>query len=267
MNSGLHDAAYILYLNKLTFMAITGKTGHAKNIANFDELISFAITYGTTYNPSNASIKLKALQTLSANANQAIDLVNDSFPVYRTAVKARADAFRPLNKLITRVINSLKASGASRQVEERAKSLERKIQGARATVKTSDETKQAAAAKGKGAKEISSSQMSYVSRLDNFGQLIKLLADISKYAPNEEELKKTSISSLYDSLKAKNTELAAITTLLSKARIARNKLFYTKKTGLVNIAKAVKAYIKSVFGASSPQYKQVSGLAFKAVKV
>jgi hypothetical protein len=32
------------------------------------------------------------------------------------------------------------------------------------------------------------------------------------------------------------------------------------------IAEDVKTYVKSVFGATSPQYRQVSGLAFKNVK-
>jgi hypothetical protein len=52
-------------------MATTSETGHAKNVANFDELISFVTAYGTTYNPSKASIKLTALQALSANAKAA----------------------------------------------------------------------------------------------------------------------------------------------------------------------------------------------------
>ena len=33
-----------------------------------------------------------------------------------------------------------------------------------------------------------------------------------------------------------------------------------------NKEKEVKQYIKSIFGATSPQYKQVSGLEFKVVK-
>ena len=45
-------------------MASTSETGHAKNVSNFDELISYALGYGSTYNPSKASIKLTALQTL-----------------------------------------------------------------------------------------------------------------------------------------------------------------------------------------------------------
>ena len=46
-------------------MASTSETGHAKNVANFDDLISFVTGYGTAYNLSKATIKLTALQTLS----------------------------------------------------------------------------------------------------------------------------------------------------------------------------------------------------------
>ncbi|MFA6401072.1 MAG: hypothetical protein WCX31_05525 [Salinivirgaceae bacterium] len=42
-------------------MTSTSETGHAKNVTNFDELISFVTGYGTTYNPSKDSIKLAAL--------------------------------------------------------------------------------------------------------------------------------------------------------------------------------------------------------------
>ena len=45
-------------------MASTSETGHLKNVANFDELISFAMGYGETYNPSKAALKLDALKAL-----------------------------------------------------------------------------------------------------------------------------------------------------------------------------------------------------------
>lgn len=34
------------------------------------------------------------------------------------------------------------------------------------------------------------------------------------------------------------------------------------ETGLVDIVDDVKKYVKSLFGASTPQYKQISGLKF-----
>ena len=247
-------------------MASTTETGHAKNVANFDDLISFATGYGTAFNPSKPSIKLTALQTLSTSAKNAINAVNAALPAYSNAVAARETAFEPLNKLITRVNNALKATDTTEQVDESAKTLVRKIQGTRATPKKTEEEKAAAKAEGKETKEISSSQMSYDSRLDNFDKLIKLLTSVTLYAPNEADLKVTALTTLYNDLKAKNTAVVNATTPLSNARISRNDILYKANTGLVDIALDTKTYIKSLYGATSPQYKQVSKLEFKAVK-
>lgn len=48
------------------------ETGHAKNVANFEQLINYCIGYGTAFNPSKAAIKIPALQTLLANAKQSL---------------------------------------------------------------------------------------------------------------------------------------------------------------------------------------------------
>lgn len=248
-------------------MTSTTETGHAKNVANFDDLISFVTGYGTAYNPSKATIKLTALQTLSTSAKTAINAVNAALPAYSNAVAAREAAFEPLSKLITRVNNALKATDTTEQVDESAKTLVRKIQGSRATAKKTEEEITAEKAEGKETKEISSSQMSYDSRLDNFDKLIKLLTSVTLYAPNEADLKVTALTTLYNDLKAKNTAVVTATTPLSNARIARNEILYKTNTGLVDIALDTKTYIKSLYGATSPQYKQVSKLEFKAVKI
>lgn len=246
-------------------MASTSETGHAKNVANFDELISFVAAYGQAYNPSKASIQLSALQTLSAQAKSAIIAVNGALPAYNNAIAARDAAFAPLNKLTTRVINALKATDTTVQVDESARTLVRKIQGKRATPKMTEAEKQAAAAAGQAITEISSSQLSYESRLDNFDKLIKLLAGISLYTPNETDLTVAALTALHAELLAKNAAVVAAAAPLSNARIARNEVLYKTNTGLVDIATDTKTYIKSVFGATSPQFKQVSKLAFRAV--
>ena len=139
-------------------MASTSETGHAKNVANFNELISFVSGYGETYNPSKASIKLTALQTLLADAKSAMDAVNSAMPAYSNAVSAREAAFEPLNKLITRVMNAVKATDISSQVEESVKTLVRKIQGTRSTAKKTETQKADMTAEGKEVKEISALQ-------------------------------------------------------------------------------------------------------------
>jgi len=246
-------------------MTSTSETGHAKNAANFDDLISFVTGYGVTFNPSKASIKLVALQTLSTSAKNAIIAVNAALPAYSNAVAAREVAFAPLSKLMTRVMNALKATDTTDQVDDSAKTLVRKIQGTRATAKKTDEEKATLAAEGKVTKEISASQMSYDSRLDSVDKLIKLLTSITLYAPNEADLKVTALTTLYNDLKAKNTAVVTATTPLSNARISRNDIMYKANTGLVDIALDTKTYIKSIYGATSPQYKQISKLEFKTV--
>jgi hypothetical protein len=199
---------------------------------------------------------------LSVNSKNVIGGVNAAFPAYSNAVAAREAAFAPLSKMVTRALNALKATDTTDQVDESAKTLARKIQGKRATAKKTEAEKNADAVAGKVTVEISSSQMSYDSRLDNLDKFIKLLASVSLYAPNEEDLKVTSLTALYNDLKTKNIAVVNSAVPLNNARISRNEILYKENTGLVDIASDTKTYIKSVFGATSPQFKQVSKLQF-----
>ena len=245
-------------------MASTSETGHAKNVANFDELISFVTGYRETYNPSKATIKLDALKALSDHAKTSINAVSSMEPAYKSAVAAREVVFIPLSKLTTRIMNSIKATDTTVQVDENARTLVRKIQGVRATAKKTEDEKKALAEKGKEVVEISTSQMSYDSRLDNFFKLIQLLSSVPEYNPNETELKIEHLNTILDDLKAKNAAVVESYIPLSNARISRNNLLYKENTGLYDVALDVKNYIKSVFGATSPQYKQVSKIKFTA---
>jgi hypothetical protein len=243
-------------------MASTSETGHAKNVANFEALISFCTAYGTTYNPSKATIKLAALNTLLASAKTTLTTVNTALPPYNNALNAREIAFSPLSKLVTRIINALAASNVTKQVINDAKTIARKIQGKRAGEKLPEIPDNPNTPEDESQKSNSTSQMSYDNRVENFEKLIQLLTAQTGYAPNETDLKVTTLTTLLADLRAKNT--AAITGLapLSNARIARNATLYTVGTGLVDVAADVKKYVKSVYGATAPQYKQISGLKF-----
>ena len=243
-------------------MASISETGHQINVVNFDEMNTYVVGYGAVYNPSKASIKLAALQALALSAKTAIGAVNSALPAYSNAVSAREVAFEPLSKLTTRIINALKATDTTTQVDESAQTLARKIQGARATAKKTEAEKTALATEGTVVTEISSSQMSYDSRLDSLDKLLKLLTSVPLYAPNEADLKVTALTTYYNDLKAKNAAVVTATVPLSNARISRNDILYKTNTGLVDIAFDVKVYVKSVFGATSPQYKQISKLKF-----
>ena len=248
-------------------MANQSETGHAKNVANFGILITSVNGFGETYNPSKQTITKTSLASLYENAKVVMSEYNGISGAYGIAVANREVAFEPLSKLATRILNALRASDVTKQVIEAAESLVRKIQGKRATPKKTEEQKAALLAEGKGAKEVSSSQMSFDNRLDSFDKLIQLLGNIPQYTPNEEELKVSTLANQYAELSSINTAAGQAETDLSNIRLVRNELLYKSGTGLVDIALSVKTYVKSLFGATSAQFKQVSGLAFKSEKL
>ena len=243
-------------------MASTSEQGHNRNAVNFDNLIIICTSYGATYNPNKAAIKIPAMQAQAITVKNSVAGMNNLVPPYRIAVDARIAAFKPLDKIITRANNALKASDTTKEIINTAQTIVRKLQGRRATPKKTEEQKKAAADAGKEIVEISTSQMSYDSRIDNLDKLIKLLLSVAAYAPNEPELKVAALTALYTDLKAKNLAVVNADTLLSNARVARNITMYKDNIGLVDVANDVKTYVKSVFGATSPQYKQVCALKF-----
>ena len=243
-------------------MSSKSETGHAVNVANFNELISFVRGYGEAYNPSNEKITLTTLQGIATEAKTAFDTMYATEGPYNNAVAAREVAFDPLSKLVTRVMNMLKVSGVSEEVYDSVLTVARKIRGQRATPKT---TTPATAEDGEETTETktrSTSQMSYDSREENFAKLIQLLVAIPEYAPNEEELQVATLTTLSNNLQEKNNDVINAEVPLSNARIARDKVLYAPKTGLVETAGNVKTYVKAIFGATSRQYKQISKLRF-----
>ena len=243
-------------------MASSSETGHVKNVTNFEGLITSVTAFGETYNPTRESIKLPALQALIGTAKASLNALNMAQSAYSIAVAAREFAFLPFGTLITRVKNAIKATDTSTQIDESVETIVRKLQGRRAGSKITDEQKAALAAEGKESIQISVAQLSYDSKLENFDKLIMLLSSVPEYTPNELELNVDSLKAHYTELQSKNSDVLTATIQLSNARIARNNILYKLQTGLVDTAVDAKIYIKSVYGASSPQYRQISKLSF-----
>ena len=248
-------------------MSTMNDTGHAKNVANFETLIAYLTGYGAAYNPSNANIQLNSLTEKAAAAKTINEQVHDAAAKNSNAIALRDLAFQPLKKLSTRIVNAIKASDVAQQVIDNAVTHNRKIQGQRASVKLTEEEKQKLAASGTIVNQVSASQQSFDSQLDNFDKQIKLLATIPTYTPNEVELQQATLTTLYNDLLQKNRDVIAKTSELSTFRLNRNKILYDTETGIVALALDAKNYSKSLFGVSTPQYKQISGIPFKSVKI
>ena len=237
-------------------MASTSETGHAKNVDNLGLLISNIASYGDRYKPTKPSILLEALKKMEADGRAAVLAVNDAMPIYSRATIERDNAFDPLGQLVTRSLNSLRASSSSEETDEAASAIVRKMRGNRTTAKT-------AAATDVKVATVSTSQQSYDSVIDNYERYIQYIAATPEYAPNEDDIKFPVLKALAVELRAKNTACNNAKVAIDNARMARNRVLYTPLTGLVDVALDAKTYIKSLFGATSPEYKQVAKIDFR----
>lgn len=248
-------------------MASTSEKGHNKNIAHFSQLIQFCQSYGATYNPNKNSLKVPQLQTQLTSVQTNFDAVNNTSIAFNNAVNARKDAFKDLKKLGTRLVNALDVTDASKQLVKDAKTVNAKLQGTGGKLTKADAGKVATNAEvTETPKTISNSQQSYDNLIDHFSKIIAILATEPTYLPNETELQLTTLNTQLTNLKNLNTAVANAYTTVSNARIARNQSMYNPTVGMCQVAKEVKAYVKSVFGATSPQFKQVNKLEFKVIK-
>ena len=247
-------------------MATNSDINHAKNVTNFETLISVVVSLGATYNPSKDSLKLPALQTLHSAATDSMTALKNAESATATAVDTRELAFKSIGSLFTRINNALKASNSTVQADDTAKSIFRKLHGKRASAKLTEDQKAVLLAEGKEVNQNSNSQMGYDDRVENFESLISFLQTVPEYNPNEEELKITTLQALLSDLKAKNISVMQNRIAEDTVRGLRKSVQNTPLTGLVDIANDVKSYIKSVFGVNSTQYKLVSKLRFVKFK-
>lgn len=234
------------------------ETGHARNVQHFAEMISFCQGYGGDYKPSNTDLEVTALQTLLTNAQNVIDGVTTAMGPYKTAVTARQEAFKGIRKLTTRVMNSFAASGAAENAIEQAESFKRKIDGERAKTLPPDDPSTPEVDESEG---ISVSQRSYTQQVEHLDNLIQVLTSDGHYNPNETDLTLATLNAYSANLKTKNQAVIDATTPFSSSRIARDEVLYDTN-GLCDRAALVKKYVKSLFGADSPEYGQISGLDF-----
>lgn len=235
-------------------MASKSETGHARNVANFESLISFCTAYGTAYNPSKSTLKIESLNTTLSSARESINQVTNAKNTLDLVINERQIKFSPLKSTATRIISALTVTDASAETVADAKSINMKIQGRRSSAKPEESSEK---------KVISTSQQSFDSLLDNFLKLIDLIASEPSYTPNETELQVQTLQTYAQEMQTANTAVINANTIYSNAKIARDNTLYVDNAGMVDIALDVKTYVKSVFGTSSPQYKQISKLSFR----
>lgn len=89
-----------------------------------------------------------------------------------------------------------------------------------------------------------------------------MLSTIPAYNPNEDSIKLQNLSTYHELLKAATFTVDQTESELNTKLIERNKILYAEATGVYAISLKIKKYIKSLYGATSPEYDTVSAIEF-----
>ena len=240
-------------------MPSTSEVGHAKNVANLQKLTEQVTVY-TLYNPPVDNLKVANLQTLYTTASTKLSEVEDKRNANKNAITLRQSTFENLKSTCTKIVNHLDILGLPQGTIDQAKSLNRTIQGGQKKTSTTSE------AGKEEPKTASTSRQSYTQMAENFGILLQILSTITEYNPNEDDLKLANLNTYKKSLMSSTQSVDQTEAELNNKLIERDQLLYADGTGLYSIAQNVKKYVKSLYGATSPEYANVSGIEFTSRK-
>ena len=239
------------------------QTGHKQNVVNLGVMIARVNTFGAGYNPSREDLTIAGLMQLKTKGDAVIDAVAQAEIIFKNKTSFRISVFESLDGVVTRAINALRISGALPQTIEQAETMVRELRGKRApSAKSTDEELAAAKAKGEEKKQVKLHNETYDRKVENFGKFAGFLASVPEYKPNEADITIAALQARLAGLVAANDEYYTAEAALDAVRSERYKLFYADNTGLINVALAVKTYVKSAYGSTSTQYKEISSIAF-----
>ncbi|EKT3958442.1 hypothetical protein [Flavobacterium psychrophilum] len=239
-------------------MASTTETGHNKNVANFSTAYQIFEEMGSLYNPSNSNLQLANLAPIKVSLAGVITVLNDKKPVYKNAVADREIEIAPLGKITTRALNFAKSLNISTTDKDNLASQAKKIRGDQKPKSVNPDTAEGDA--------ISTSQMSYDSRIANLDTYTSQLASHPEYVPNETEIQIASLQTYHQRLTTLSGLVNSAGNALITARKNRNDILYFNDTNIIQLIKEIKAYLKSLGQAGEPYYKALVKLQFKDIK-
>lgn len=235
------------------------ESGDNKLLGNFRKLVEL-VSGDPNYNPANAAITRAGLQSLATESQAAVVDVGANEAPYKVAVNERQTEFEDVPRRMGNAFRMAKASGASKKIQDDLTSARRKLTGQRKSKVVKDDPN---TPEDEAVKTHSVSQLSYENLVGNSQNFLALLAGITSYAPNEDELKISSLQAFVAGLQAKNDAVNAAFVPLSQARGKRDQLLYLNDNCVVNTALLVKAYVSAAFGSQSQLYKAIKPLKFE----
>jgi len=242
-------------------MSTTTESGHARNAAHLEFVISHCTSLGQRYNPPQSAITIAGMQVMLQSAFASQEQLRLTRSGLAAATNDRELLFAELRKMLPRIIRMLEVNRVRAQTLADAKTIYRRLQGRRKSTPPSADASDPGTPATR--RTISVSQLSYDSLVANFADLVRLITDEPAYSANEPELTVTGLNDMLTRLRASNSAVIAAQAAYNEALRARNVTFYGEGNSVYHTGRAAKKYVESLFGRRSTEYKPLAGIQFK----
>lgn len=232
---------------------------YTKNAECYSRLVDVCTGLGGHYNPGHQPLQLKAMRALLTEAQSSLQDVLQKKEAYHRILNERSSTFDGLTILAGRVIGTLAAVQVPLATLEDARYYYRLLAGKRATsrppVSSDEKDDQSPETRKFG-------RLTYADRAVNFESLVRMVQGLPAYKSNEPELQVPALMETAANLHTLNRKVYEAKVALSTARLQRERVFYRKNTGVVEVAMASKRYVRVVFGTRSGEADRLKDCRF-----
>jgi hypothetical protein len=238
-------------------MSSISETGHDINLNKHDEVITGVEAFGSDYDPTNAKLATSNQRAGNMAARAAQKQLNKLEESSRKPVHDRQDLFEKLKDVVPRSVRYYESTGVSKVRVTSVKALAKKILRSNPLKKLPDGSIDP--------NSISTSQLSFGKKEANFRHLVDFYESDPLYNPNLTDLSIADMKLYLGELEKANRELDPILQEVDDARIKRNELMYGPD-GIITQVQAIKSYVESMAGISSPRAKAIRAIKFTLLR-
>lgn len=231
---------------------------HVKQVESFTRLIGFCSGFGG-YNPGRQSLQIDALTTTLGHIQSAMENVKIAKAEYNQQVNQRKQVFDQIPRMLAGILRRLEASGAKPEQLEDARAYVHQFIGAVPKIRAavpSEQTESTASPKGR-------LQLAYVSKADSFSNLVKTVMNEPLYRPHEQAYTIAGLEATGAELIRLNQAVADARKHWRMALIERNNVLYRNEESMLRLGRAVKRYVRGLFGLASGEYALLKEITFK----
>jgi hypothetical protein len=235
---------------------------HVKNAEAFSKLVDFCTGYGGIFNPGRPTLHLDALNAQKGRTMESLSKVIETKTEYDNSVNHRKQLFDQLPRLVASTMRTLEACGAAEEKLDDARASARQILGfttrKKSTALPVASNQQAEQPRAKGHSVL---QLAYASKAESFARLVNSVSTESLYLTNETNLSVAGLTTKLNELNMANRNVSTTRVAWSNSRIERNEVMYHQTESMYNTGRALKKYVRAIFGPASEEYSQIKNIS------